>query len=63
MDLRLDLAPRGRALVEDKHDITKVIGQYVNFYERLFRQPPSAPTGFGDTAYIKMQVELDTRIN
>ena len=58
VDLRLDLAPRGRALVEEKHDITMVIGQYVDFYERLFRRPPSTPTGFGDIAYIKMQVEL-----
>ncbi len=57
-DLRLELAPKGRALVEAKHDIDHVIGQYADFYERLFQQPPKAPTGFGDVAYLEMQVAL-----
>lgn len=58
VDLRLELAPRGRALVEAKHDITQVISHYADFYERLYRQKPSAPGGLGDVAYIEMQVAL-----
>ena len=58
VDLRLDLAPRGRALVDARHDVTEVIGQYVDFYERLFHQVPQTPTGFGDITCIKMDVEL-----
>lgn len=57
-DLRLDLAPRGRALVEARHDIDQVIGQYINFYERLACKPIAQPAGYGDIRFIETQVRL-----
>lgn len=57
-DMRLDLAPRGRALIEARHDIENVIGQYIDFYERLARQPVSQPSGYGDIRFVETQVRL-----
>jgi len=55
-DLRQDLAVRGRALVEERHDIAKVIDQYVEAYEAIHAAPPVAPTGYGDLRYLTLHM-------
>lgn len=55
-DYRQDLGARGRALVEARHDMAKVIHDYIAAYEAMFAAPPKTPTGDGDLRYLAMQV-------
>lgn len=56
-DLRQDLAVRGRALVERRHDLSNVVDQYVAHYDAMMAAEPKRPTGYGDIAYLSAQLE------
>ncbi len=57
-DLRQDLAKRGRALVEARHDITEVVGQYIQAYDEMHATPPKTPVGDGDFRYFELQLTM-----
>lgn len=54
---RQDLARRGRALVEQRHDIANVIDSYITAYDEMHAAPPVQPTGGRDIAYLTMQLQ------
>lgn len=56
-DLREELAVKGRALVEDRHDIRQVIDRYIDAYEAIHRAEPVRPTGERDIAYLTLQMQ------
>ncbi len=60
-DLRQDLAARGRALVESRHDLSSVVDQYVAHYDAMMGAEPKRPTGYGDIAYLSAQLETAGR--
>jgi len=57
---RQDLARRGRALVEQRHDIANVIDSYITAYDEMHAAPPVQPTGGRDIAYLTMQLQRTT---
>ncbi len=61
-DHRLDLAKRGRALVEQRHDIRQVIQRFMDVYDDMHRKPARTPTGDGDLRYLAMQMQRAERL-
>jgi len=59
--MRDDLSIRGRALVEQFHDVSKVIDQYEDLYLKLMSRSPSRPIGTADLDYLECQAYLSEK--